>query len=87
MKCKNCKFLGEELFVFSDVVPNRKISSGFYKCDAVKPAYSEGITTAFVMDGEGWLNVTADFGCVLYERKQPINWGFVGKNRENGGEN
>lgn len=44
MNCKNCKFLGEELFVFSDVIPNRKISSGFYKCDAVKPAYSEGIT-------------------------------------------
>ena len=47
MNCKNCKFLGEELFVFSDVIPNRKISSGFYKCDAVKPAYSEGITPEF----------------------------------------
>jgi hypothetical protein len=69
MNCKNCKFLGEELFVFSDVIPNGKISSGFCKCDAVKPAYSEGITTAFVMDEEGWLNVTAEFGCVLFDGK------------------
>lgn len=78
--CKNCRYFGEEVTIglFDENFDLHETKTGFHTCERIKhneDGYSSGLwTEAHVVDGSGYfaaLRVPADFGCVMFEKKDP----------------
>ena len=71
MKCKNCKYLGEEVEAY-DEDTYEKVKTGMHTCDLIKHEECSVYplkTDPHVVDGSGYfaaLIVPNDFGCVKF---------------------
>jgi len=81
MKCKDCRYLGDEIII-SDFDDNDKWvdqPSGFHQCERIKHVGMDGSDLigikdlAVAVDGSGYMGairVKEDFGCVGFEPKE-----------------